>query len=68
MATAKLAKAKGLCVVTGTQRHHERPYVEAFKKITRVIIGVHQEESGSSKSGGMFISRGKIMKRIRAGL
>ncbi len=33
MATAKQAKAKGLSVVTGTQRHHERPYVEAFQKI-----------------------------------
>ena len=39
MATAKLAKAKGLCVVTGTQRHHERPYVEAFKKIQEGLIG-----------------------------
>lgn len=39
MATAKLAKAKGLCVVTGTQRHHERPYVEAFKQIQNGLIG-----------------------------
>ena len=39
MATAKLAKAKGLCVVTGTQRHHERPYVEAFRKIQEGLIG-----------------------------
>ena len=33
MATAKQAEAKGLSVVCGTQRHHQRPYVEAFKKI-----------------------------------
>lgn len=39
MATAKLAQAKGLCVVTGTQRHHERPYVEAFQKIQEGLIG-----------------------------
>ncbi len=39
MATAKLAKAKGLCVVTGTQRHHQRPYVEAFQKIQEGMIG-----------------------------
>ncbi len=39
MATAKLAKAKGLCVVTGTQRHHQRPYVEAFQKIQEGLIG-----------------------------
>ena len=39
MATAKQAKAKGLSVVTGTQRHHQRPYVEAFKKIQEGWIG-----------------------------
>ena len=31
MATAKQAEAKGLSVVTGTQRHHQRCYVESFK-------------------------------------
>ena len=39
MATAKLAKAKGLVVVTGTQRHHQRRYVEAFKRIQEGMIG-----------------------------
>ena len=39
MATAKQAKAKGLSVVTGTQRHHQRPYVEAFQKIQEGYIG-----------------------------
>ena len=39
MATAKQAEAKGLCVVTGTQRHHKRSYVEAFKKIQEGWIG-----------------------------
>jgi predicted dehydrogenase len=39
MATSKQAKAKGLCVVTGTQRHHQRCYVEAFKKVQEGIIG-----------------------------
>ena len=33
MATAKQAQAKGLSVVVGTQRHHERRYVEANKQI-----------------------------------
>lgn len=33
MTTAKQATAKGLSVITGTQRHHERPYVESYKKI-----------------------------------
>ena len=40
MATAKQAEAKGLSVVTGTQRHHQRPYVESFKKIQEGMIGL----------------------------
>lgn len=39
MATAKQAETKGLSVVTGTQRHHQRPYVESFKKIQEGLIG-----------------------------
>ena len=39
MATAKQAKAKNLVVVCGTQRHHQRPYVEAFQKIQEGYIG-----------------------------
>ena len=39
MATARQAEAKGLSVVTGTQRHHQRAYVESFKKIQEGLIG-----------------------------
>ena len=39
MATAKLAETKGLSVVCGTQRHHQRPYVESFQKIQEGMIG-----------------------------
>lgn len=39
MATAKQAVAKGLSVVTGVQRHHQRNYVEAFQLIQDGIIG-----------------------------
>lgn len=39
MAAAKQAKAKNLCVITGTQRHHQRPYVESFKKVQEGLIG-----------------------------
>lgn len=39
MATAKQAAAKGLRVVTGTQRHHQRSYVESYKKIMEGAIG-----------------------------
>ena len=39
MATAKQAQAKNLCVITGTQRHHQRNYVESYKKIMEGTIG-----------------------------
>lgn len=39
MATAKQAKAKNLAVICGTQRHHQRAYVEAFELIQKGIIG-----------------------------
>ncbi|MDR2859110.1 MAG: Gfo/Idh/MocA family oxidoreductase, partial [Mediterranea sp.] len=39
MATAKQAAAKNLCVITGTQRHHQRMYVESYKKIMEGAIG-----------------------------
>ena len=37
--TAKQAAAKNLAVVTGNQRHHERKYVESYKKIMEGYIG-----------------------------
>ena len=39
VATAKQAAAKNLCVITGTQRHHQRNYVESYKKIMEGCIG-----------------------------
>jgi predicted dehydrogenase len=39
VATARQAAAKNLCVVTGTQRHHERSYVASYKKIMDGMIG-----------------------------
>ncbi|MCF0175681.1 MAG: Gfo/Idh/MocA family oxidoreductase [Bacteroidales bacterium] len=39
MAAAKQAAARGLAVVCGTQRHHERRYVQAFEKIQQGCIG-----------------------------
>ncbi|MDR0348427.1 MAG: Gfo/Idh/MocA family oxidoreductase [Tannerella sp.] len=39
MATAKQAQAKNLCVITGTQRHHQRSYVESYKQIMNGAIG-----------------------------
>ena len=39
VATSKQAFDKGLCVITGTQRHHQRGYVESYKKIMEGLIG-----------------------------
>ena len=39
MASARQADAKNLCIVTGTQRHHQRSYVESFKQIMNGMIG-----------------------------
>jgi predicted dehydrogenase len=39
MTTAKKAESQGLVVVTGTQRHHQRKYVESFKQIQSGLIG-----------------------------
>jgi predicted dehydrogenase len=33
MASAKQATAAGLCVITGTQRHHQRDYVEIYRRV-----------------------------------
>ena len=39
MVTAKQAEMKDLCVLTGTQRHHQRSYVESYKKVQEGLIG-----------------------------
>jgi predicted dehydrogenase len=39
IASAKQAVANNLCVVTGTQRHHQRCYVESYKQIMNGAIG-----------------------------
>ncbi len=39
IAAGKQAQAKRLSVVTGTQRHHQRNYVESFQKIMDGAIG-----------------------------
>ena len=58
MATARQAEAKGLSVVTGTQRHHERSYVAAFEKIQEGIIG---EITG----GNVYWNQGMLWYRER---
>lgn len=58
MATAKQATAKNLCVVTGTQRHHQRSYVESYKQIMNGAIG---EITG----GVVWWNGGKLWHRDR---
>ena len=39
MATQKQLQAKNLAVIVGTQRHHQRNYVEGFKQVMNGMIG-----------------------------
>jgi len=39
MMAVKQAQANGLCIVTGTQRHHHRAYVESYKRVQEGYIG-----------------------------
>ncbi len=58
VATARQASAKGLSVVTGTQRHHQRSYVESFKQIMNGAIG---EISG----GNVYWNQGQLWYRTQ---
>lgn len=35
----KQAQAKGLCIQTGAQRHHQRAYIESYKRVREGMIG-----------------------------
>ena len=39
IADARKAQTQGLCVVTGTHRHHMRPYIESYKQVQSGLIG-----------------------------
>jgi predicted dehydrogenase len=39
IATSRVALSKRLVVITGTQRHHERKYIEGYKQVQRGLIG-----------------------------
>ena len=38
-AAIKQAQAKGLCIQTGAQRHHQRAYVESYRRVREGMIG-----------------------------
>ena len=66
MATAKQAAAKNLCVVTGTQRHHQRSYVESYKKIMEGLIGEDHGRYGLLESEYALVSGSSTgMERLR---
>ena len=58
IAAAKQAQAKKLAVVTGTQRHHQRPYVAAFEQIQKGIIG-------DITGGNVYWNQGMLWYRQR---
>jgi len=39
IADSKRASAQGLCVVSGTHRHHQRSYMESYKQVQSGLIG-----------------------------
>ena len=39
MMAVRQAQTKGLCIVTGTQRHYQRSYVESYRRIQEGYIG-----------------------------
>lgn len=39
LAACKIARANNLCIVTGTQRHHEPRYIEAYRRVRDGWIG-----------------------------
>ncbi|MDR2472776.1 MAG: Gfo/Idh/MocA family oxidoreductase [Tannerella sp.] len=39
LAAIKQAQAKGLCIQTGAQRHHQRSYVESYRRVREGMIG-----------------------------
>ena len=57
-ATTKQLQAKNLAVIVGTQRHHQRCYVEAHKQIMDGIIG---EITG----GAVYWNQGQLWYRQR---
>ena len=58
VAASKQAEAKGLSVITGTQRHHQRCYVEAFQKISEGMIG-------TIVGGNVYWNQGMLWYRER---
>jgi predicted dehydrogenase len=59
MQAVRQAQANDLCIVTGTQRHHHRGYVESYKKVQEGYIG-------RITSGAVYWNQGHFDFRRRA--
>ena len=58
MMGVKQAQTKGLCIVTGTQRHHDRGYIESYKKVQEGYIG-------RIVSGNVYWNQGHVGFTVR---
>ena len=58
MATARQAAAKNLSVITGTQRHHQRSYVESYKQIMNGAIG-------EIRGGNVYWNQGQLWYKTK---
>lgn len=58
MSTAKQADAAGISIVTGTQRHHQRDYIEIYKMVMEGAIG-------DIVSANAYWNQSKLWHRVR---
>ena len=56
LTSARQADAQGLCVITGTQRHHQRIYTEGYKQVQSGLIG-------EIVSGNVYWNQAKLWHR-----
>ena len=57
MAAIMMAQTKGLCLQTGTQRHHTRAYNESYKHVRDGYIGRVQSAVLKWNQGNMFFAK-----------
>ena len=58
IADSRKAEAQGLCVVTGTHRHHMRCYIESYKQVQTGLIG-------EIVGGNIYFNMGMLWYRMK---
>ena len=58
IADSKRALAQGLCVITGTHRHHQRCYIEGYKQVQSGLIG-------EIVGGNIYFNQGMLWYRTK---